>query len=88
MMLRSQIDRNFRLDQTGCIVNPGLFHGQPIWTPYYYDLYCDGIGYTLIGEIAVFEVLTEDRREFPELGETDYIRLAVGMDETTIRTIH
>lgn len=70
-MTRNEVVAQFNVVD-GVIRSPGKFEGEPLYTPYFWELALDGIG----GEeesdegdvlITTFEVDGTDTAEFPEL---------------------
>lgn len=49
------------------ITNPGKFEGEPVYSPYFYDQLLNGFADEDDGELAVFKLVEEDFKEFPEL---------------------
>ena len=83
-MTRTAIQSQYNWDR-GIIVSPGKFQGEPIYAPYYYDLYLKGGGETYDHEdyyvpVTDFSVTSEDREEFPELKFVSLVRLFVRED--------
>jgi len=61
------------------VKGPGKFEGEPVYSPYFYDLAMNGqeddIEWDGDTEISVFTVTEEDRAIFPELSNIKTIRL-------------
>jgi hypothetical protein len=49
------------------ITEPGMFEGQPRWTPHYYDLALEGGADEDNGRVWTFHVTPDDVRQYPEL---------------------
>ena len=72
---RAWILENYRVRFTGVgtpfersyIMNPGKFEGEPIFTPYFYELAMNGMGEPGPDNSDRFYVEPEDIQEFPEL---------------------
>jgi len=77
-MTRAEALGQFQVDEAGNITTPGLFTGQPIYTPYFYDRMMAGDGETLYfpnGMVVILNVGPEDIKEFPELGAAKQVAL-------------
>lgn len=67
-MTRQDILNEFTVEN-GIIRNPGKFEFEPIYAPYFYDAYLNGMADEDDGEELWFDVTDEDRAQFPELGK-------------------
>jgi hypothetical protein len=56
----------------GLIADPGKFQGEMLYTPYFYDSMLNGFADEDIDGTAFFVINDHDRKEFPELKETDF----------------
>lgn len=67
---RQAIENGYKI-LGGRIHEPGKFEGEPIYTPYLYDLIMDGQS-DMIGQGDIITLDNDDREAFPELGEAAY----------------
>ena len=83
-MTREEILAGYKVDKHNRIRSPGKFEGEPIYAPYFYELWCEGEGedeYMSDGEdcgeliFTSFDVTEEDRAAFPELAGVNKIQL-------------
>ena len=56
----------FNVDQYGLICDPGKFEREPLYIPYYWDLFLDGCA-DFEDDYIKFEITIEDVKKFPEL---------------------
>lgn len=68
MMTKTDIEHNYAIED-GRIVSPGKFEGEPVFAPYFWDIYCSGSmsDYDDDGESIRIAVVDSDRTEFSEL---------------------
>jgi hypothetical protein len=59
----------------GRIKNPGKFEGEPIYTPYFWDAWNDGLADVDEGDFAQFNLQSEDFQAFPELQGCQVVHL-------------
>jgi hypothetical protein len=66
------------------ITSPGKFEDEPIWIPYFYDLFLSGDGDTYDDScghmVAEFNVCAADVTEFPELAPIARVRFWESQD--------
>lgn len=78
MATRESIESDYEV-AAGIIQTPGKFEGCPVYVPYFWDSYLDGMSDDDIDEdgvlISKFEVDDEDRLAFPELERTRLVEL-------------
>lgn len=79
---RAEIESEFDV-RDGVIKDPGKFEGEPVYAPYFYDLWlesgADEDMYGLDGvEHSIFFVSDEDRAQFPELKDVEAIHVWEG----------
>lgn len=74
MSNRQMIESEYEI-KDGVIKSPGKFEGEPIYAPYFYDAYLNGMADDDDGERLKFDVTAEDREEFPELQNIDLVIL-------------
>lgn len=66
-MTRKEIEETYKIEN-GIIKNPGKFESEPIWTPYFYDLFSKGwTDDDIENNIVSFNLNKDDFKEFPEL---------------------
>jgi hypothetical protein len=75
-MTREEIKSTFEV-KGGRIVSPGRFESEPLYTPYFYDLFLHGLydEETMGGNRIVFTITDQDRMEWPELKSTTKVIL-------------
>lgn len=57
------------------IRNPGRFEGEPLWAPYYWDVYMNGGADDDDGGCLSFDVSEDDRVIFPELADVARVEI-------------
>ena len=69
MSARTFLEAFFEVDEDGIILDQGPFQGEPIYIPYYWDLYRDK------AEAPIIKIRTTiaERNMFPELEDRDTI---------------
>jgi len=65
-MTRAEIESAYTVEN-GRITSPGKFESQPVYAPYYYDIYLNGFADGDDGEVLLFGVTPDDRTIFPEI---------------------
>ncbi len=75
-MTRQEVLSAYRVNDRGVIVSPGRFEGEMIYVPHFAEVWLDGGGEDGWGPVDYFDVLSEDKAEFPELGEQRKVCLA------------
>lgn len=79
-MTRTEIELEYTIINDK-IQNAGKFEFQPIYTPYFWDLYLDGSCDRTIDEFAFFELNDDDMLQFGvELRGYAYVMLEVKTD--------
>jgi hypothetical protein len=73
-MTRQEILDSYKVNRDGIIKSPGKFEGEMLYAPYFYD-HGQGDETWNSEEVEdafaeVFQVSDDDRKEFPELGNT------------------
>jgi len=53
----------------GKIQTPGLFEGEKLYVPYFWELYLAGNAHEVGSDSMQFSVTPKDRSMFPELGD-------------------
>lgn len=75
MTLRFQLLHEFRANESGLITAPGKFEGEPIYAPYFWDQFLQGMADEDDGEWVTFEITAQDEQLFPELKGIQRVRL-------------
>jgi hypothetical protein len=75
-MTRKQIMQEYKVDAQGTILSPGQFENEPLYVPYFWDAYLNGMADDDDGTVLTFLVNDEDRAEFPELKDVKVVTLA------------
>ena len=57
------------------IKHPGKFEGQPVYVPYFWEVYLDGRADHDDDTVLSFNVIAEDKAIFPELKRRKTVRL-------------
>lgn len=57
------------------ITQPGKFEGEPIWAPYFWFAYLNGMADEDDGNVITFFVSNEDLDQFPELVDIEKVQL-------------
>lgn len=73
-MTRNEIEKQYDI-QNGIIRSPGKFEGEAIYVPYFWEIYLDGFADRDDGDILLFDVSAEDKKEFPELKKRHVVKL-------------
>lgn len=73
-MTRADIERDYNVVD-GVIRSPGKFEGEPVYAPYFWDAFLNGMQDEDDGEFLLFNVTDEDRVEFPELQGVSQVSL-------------
>jgi hypothetical protein len=66
-MTRAEFEKDYTVEN-GRITSPGKFEGQMIYVPYFWDAYLNGMADRNDGTTLGFDIASEDREQFPELG--------------------
>lgn len=74
-MTRQDIIDQYETDEHGKIANPGKFEGEPLYVPYFWEAYLNGCADEDDGDVLVFHIEEEDRKEFPELASYNKVSL-------------
>ena len=75
IMTREELLNIFQIDEQGLIQNVGDLQGQPLYIAYYWYLFITGYSELIVDNVLTYRVRTEDRVQFPELIERDYVKL-------------
>lgn len=57
------------------VSRPGKFEGEQAYVPYYWDIALEGFADREDDGVSEFDVTPEDRKQFPELGDKQVVRL-------------
>ena len=74
-MKRSDIIRDYQVDNRGIIRSPGKFEGEMLYVPHFWDVFLDGLADRDNGRVLGFDVTPEDKVEFPELKRRRTVKL-------------
>ena len=58
------------------IIRTGKFGGQPVYAPYFWKQAKDGLADARQGRAYIFDITDKDRKEYPELGPYDIVRIS------------
>jgi len=75
-MTREDIEQDYTIEN-GIITNPGKFEGEPVYAPYFYDAYLNGMADYDDGDEMWFDITADDRAMFPEIGEATRAILSI-----------
>ena len=73
-MTRQQIESDYAVSN-GRISSPGMFEGEAIYVPYFWDAYLNGFSDRDDGRVLGFDVSPEDKAIFPELKRRRTVKL-------------
>jgi hypothetical protein len=71
---RQQIEKDFKVIN-GTIVSPGMFEGERVYIPYFWQCFLNGGADRDNGRVLGFDVTKEDKEAFPELGRKRTVKL-------------
>ncbi len=74
-MTRKEVLEEYKVVD-GRIQSPGKFEGEMLYVPAYWAAGLEGFADEDDGEVYVFELGAEDKKEFPELGGKRKLKLA------------
>ena len=66
-MKRAEILRQYDVNERGAITSPGMFEGEMVYLPHFWQAYMDGCADRDDGRILGFNITPDDRAEFPEI---------------------
>ncbi len=66
-MDRQEILKTFHVDGSGRITDPGMFEGEMLYVPHFWEIGLSGFADRDNGKVYGFDVTAEDRKQFPEL---------------------
>lgn len=73
-MTRQEIERDYRVHD-GRIVSSGMFEGEMVYVPYFWEAYLNGMADRDDGHVLGFDLTAEDKAMFPELKGRRTVRL-------------
>ena len=73
-MTRADIEKTYNVCN-GRIISPGIFEGEMVYVPYFWNMYLEGFADSDRGGVLGFYVVREDRQMFPELKERRAVKL-------------
>lgn len=73
-MTRQQIEQDYQVEN-GRIKSPGMFEGEMVYVPHFWEVYLDGFADRDNGNVLGFDVTAEDKKMFPELRKRRTIKL-------------
>lgn len=79
-MKRQDILKEYKIDESGIIKTPGMFEGEMLYVPYFWDAYLNGCADRDDGHTLGFDVTAEDKAEFPELKRRKTVKLTQSHD--------
>jgi len=65
--IRSEILRNYKINERGMISSPGKFESEMLYVPYFWNLGLEGSADRDNGKIFGFDISPEEKFVFPEL---------------------
>lgn len=68
-MTRGEITKAYAVNENGVITSPGMFEGEMLYVPHYWEMFLEGFADRDDGKVLGFDILPEDRQQFPELGK-------------------
>ena len=74
-MTRKQVTDHYAVDSHGRIHSPGMFEGEMVYVPHYWDAFLNGFADRDNGTVLGFDVTAEDKQEFPELRHRRTVKL-------------
>ena len=73
-MTRQEIEAIYKIVD-GRIRSPGMFEGEMVYVPYFWDIFLNGYSDRDDGKILGFDISQEDKAVFPELKRRRTVRL-------------
>ena len=74
-MKRKEVLEQHTVDANGMIHDPGMFEGEMLYVPHFWELFMGGCADRDDGKTLGFDITPEDRAEFPELTGRRTVRL-------------
>ena len=74
-MTRQEIETEYTIDDNGIIRTPGMFEGEMLYVPYFWDGFLNGFADRDDGKVLGFDVSPEDKVQFPELKKRRTVKL-------------
>lgn len=75
LMMKTMNKTNEYEVENGIIRSPGKFEGEPVYAPYFWDAYLNGMADDDDGSELLFYVSDEDRKLFPDLHDVSHVYL-------------
>ena len=72
-LIRFRLIDEYRVSE-GVITAPGKFQHEPVFAPYFWDQYMNGLAMEE-GDDLIFEISAEDEQVFPELKDHSVVTL-------------
>lgn len=85
-MTRSDILTHYKVEG-GVIRSPGKFEGEPLYVPYFWDAFMNGMADSDHQGILGFDVTEEDKKEFPELKRRRVVKLSEREDSFVVEVM-
>jgi len=73
-MKREEIETKYKVEN-GVIHSPGIFEGEAVYVPHFWEAFLDGMADRDDGEVLGFDVTAEEKKEFPELKRRRTVKL-------------
>jgi hypothetical protein len=73
-MTREQIEKDYVVEK-GRIKSPGMFEGEAVYVPYFWEAFLDGCADRDDGNVLGFYIMAEDKVMFPELKRRRMVKL-------------
>jgi len=73
-MTRHEIESAYHV-VSGRIVSPGMFEGEMVYVPHYWDAYLNGFADRDDGTVLGFDITSSDKAQFPELKRRRTVKL-------------
>lgn len=85
-MTRSEILKQYTVDEGGRIKSPGKFEGEMLYVPFFWEAFLDGGADSDEGGVLGFDVTADDKKEFPELKGRKTVKLLEREDGFVVET--
>jgi hypothetical protein len=73
-MTRQDIERDYAI-KDGRITSPGMFEGEMLYVPYFWNEFLNGMTDRDDGKVMGFDITANDKVEFPELKHRRTVKL-------------
>jgi hypothetical protein len=74
--MRAEVTQHYTVDAHGLICDLGKFERDMLYVPFYWEASLNGCSSADFGTVQFFEICTDERAAFPELGDAYGIGLA------------